>query len=452
MLHAHFTAAMDAYALPQRRKAVLLAVSGGGDSMGLVALALNWRAGLPNPPPITALVVDHGLRQDSDNEAAAVVATLKSHGVAAEVAHVAAKRPTAGVSAGVSVWARQQRYALLRDAAMRQNAVIITAHHQDDQLETIEMRLGRGSGLRGLRGMAAEASHLGVALLRPCLGLTRDELANVARDAGLPITHDPSNHDTRFLRPKLRRDRILRNQAGVRDAQILRLGDLASRLMARVDAVLWQSAWVEINRFGFAHLSSQALGHRGFALMAGQVLARMHAKPYPPNDDALARLAERLRGGHDATLGGCEWRLGGRLGDKNILICREAEALPMLLENGKGVFDGRWRINYGGAVVVEPIGARRFAEIKRILGDHAGFTGIPARAFYSMPVLRAPEGKIFTDKSRLILDDGTLFPHLIRTSTTKAGDAAARWHTDDRIASFIGFCTERLALSESDGT
>ena len=447
-LHAHFTAAMDAYALPKRRKAVLLAVSGGGDSMGLVALALNWRDGLPNPPPITALVVDHGLRQDSDSEAAAVAATLKSHGVAAEVVRVASKRP----AAGVSVWARQQRYALLRDAAMRQNAVIITAHHQDDQLETIEMRLGRGSGLRGLRGMAAEASHLGVALLRPCLGLTRDELANVARDAGLPIVHDPSNHDTRFLRPKLRRDRILRNQAGVRDAQILRLGDLASRLMARVDAVLWQSAWVEINRFGCAHLSSQALGHQGFALMAGQVLARMHAKPYPPNDDALARLAERLQGGHDATLGGCEWRLGGRLKDKNILICREAEALPMLLASGQGVFDGRWRINYGGAVVVEPIGAERFAALKRILGDHAGFTGIPARAFYSMPVLRAPKGKIFTDKSRLILDDGTIFPHLIRTSTTKAGDAAVRWRTDDRIASFIGFCTERLALSESDGT
>ena len=244
-LHAHFTAAMDAYALPKRRKAVLLAVSGGGDSMGLVALALNWRAGLPNPPPITALVVDHGLRQDSDNEAAEVVAILQARGVAAEAVRVASKRPTAGVS----VWARQQRYALLRDAAMRQNAVIITAHHQDDQLETIEMRLGRGSGLRGLRGMAAEANHLGVALLRPCLGLTRDELANVARDAGLPITHDPSNYDTRFLRPKLRRDRILRNQAGVRDAQILRLGDLATRLMARVDAVLWQSAWVEINRF-----------------------------------------------------------------------------------------------------------------------------------------------------------------------------------------------------------
>ena len=435
MLHAHFTAAMDAYALPKRRKAVLLAVSGGGDSMGLVALALNWRAGLPNPPPITALVVDHGLRQDSDSEAAEVVAILQARGVAAEAVRVASKRPAAGVSAGVStgvsVWARQQRYALLRDAAMRQNAVIITAHHQDDQLETIEMRLGRGSGLRGLRGMAAEASHLGVALLRPCLGLTRDELANVARDAGLPITHDPSNHDTRFLRPKLRRDRILRNQAGVRDAQILRLGDLASRLLARVDAVLWQSAWVEINRFGCAHLSSQALGHQGFALMAGQVLARMQAKPYPPNDDALARLAKRLQEGHDATLGGCEWRLGGRLDDKNILICREAEALPMLLENGKGVFDGRWRINYGGAVVVEPIGARRFAEIKRILGDHAGFTGIPARAFYSMPVLRAPKGKIFTDKSRLILDDGTLFPHFRR------GDAS-NWRVDDQIASFIG--------------
>ena len=435
MLHAHFTAALDAYALPQRRKAVLLAVSGGGDSMGLVVLALNWRAGLPNPPPITALVVDHGLRQDSDNEAAEVVAILQARGVAAEAVRVASKRPAAGVSAGVStgvsVWARQQRYALLRDAAMRQNAVIITAHHQDDQLETIEMRLGRGFGLAGVARYGGETHHLGVALLRPCLGLTRDELSRVARDAGLPIVNDPSNYDTRFLRPKLRRDRILRNQAGVRDAQILRLGDLASRLMARVDAVLWQSAWVEINRFGFAHLSSQALGHRGFALMAGQVLARMQAKPYPPNDDALARLAERLQGGHDATLGGCEWRLGGRLKDKNILICREAEAMPMLLASGKGVFDGRWRINYGGAVVVEPIGARRFAEIKRILGDHAGFTGIPARAFYTMPVLRAPKGKIFADKSRLILDDGTLFPHFRR------GDAS-NWRVDDQIASFIG--------------
>ena len=427
---------MDAYALPKREKALLLAISGGGDSMGLLALALGWRDAVRArggiPPPMTALVVDHSLRQGSDNEATEVAATLKAHGVAAEVARVVAKRPAAGVSA----WARQQRYALLRAEAMRQNAVIITAHHQDDQLETIEMRLCRASGLRGLRGMAGEAQHLGVALLRPCLGLTRAELANVARDADLPIVADPSNRDTRFLRPRLRRDRILRNKAGVCDAQILRLGALATRLMARVDAAIWQSPWISINRFGFAQLSRRALTHQGFTLIAGQVLARMHAKPYPPNNAALARLAGRLCGGHDATLGGCEWRLG----DKNILICREAEAMPkaVLLES-EGMFDGRWRIHYEGQVVVEPMGAERFAAVKRILGDHADFSEIPARAFYAMPVLRAPKGKIFAEKSRLILDDGTLFPHFIRTSTTKAGSSAVRWCADDQIASFIGF-------------
>ena len=231
----------------------------------------------------------------------------------------------------------------------------------------------------------------------------------------MPIVDDPSNHDTRFLRPKLRRDRILRNQAGVRDAQILRLGDLASRLMARVDAVLWQSAWVEINRFGCAHLSSQALGHQGFALMAGQVLARMHAKPYPPNDDALARFAERLRGGHDATLGGCEWRLGGRLKDKNILICREAEATPMLLASGQGVFDGRlahqlWGVRWW----LSPLAHGVLLKLSAFLAIMRVLRGFPRAHSIACRCYAPPKARFFTDKSRLILDDGTLFPHFRR--------------------------------------
>ncbi len=102
--------------------------------------------------------------------------------------------------------AREARYDLLTAEARRVGAgVIVTAHHLDDQAETVLFRLMRGSGLAGLAGMAARTRRGEVEIARPLLGLGKAELVAFCEARGLAYVSDPSNENPRFARPRLRR-------------------------------------------------------------------------------------------------------------------------------------------------------------------------------------------------------------------------------------------------------
>ena len=108
----------------------------------------------------------------------------------------------------VQAQARAARYAALAGwAAAEGLAALATAHHADDQAETLLLRLNRGSGVAGLAGVRARGQVPGtqLPLLRPLLGYRRAELAAVVRAAGLEPADDPSNHDDRFDRARLRK-------------------------------------------------------------------------------------------------------------------------------------------------------------------------------------------------------------------------------------------------------
>jgi tRNA(Ile)-lysidine synthetase-like protein len=456
----HFTKMMMAAGLPCHRlsapssssdpqlastvlpPAILLAVSGGPDSMGLAALLLAWQSRQSHPRhDLFGVVVDHGLRQGSDEEADWVADTLTQHGLPTYVVRVTAAKP----AAGLADWARQQRYDLLRQEALSRQAIILTAHHQDDQLETIEMRLSRGSGLRGLAGMALQTCYLGVGLIRPCLDFSKKALAEIAAQAGLPFIHDPTNSDERFERPRIRKNRPWRSDAGIKDRQLLRLSTLSSRLITQLDHLLMTAAppWVEVMIEGFVKMPRQALWHRGFPHMVRKTLRHMMAKPYPPSDEAMSELATRLRLGKDATLGGCEWRLDARWPD-DIIICRETGDMAGVaeFEQGKGVFDGRWLINYPTSVRVEPLGARRFAALKRAYPDDLSLSQAMPRAFWSMPVLIGIKNKNLQDHGRLLLDDDALVPHVLNRDNLANMEAhpnmACQRLPHGSLASFIG--------------
>ena len=100
----------------------------------------------------------------------------------------------------------EARYALLIAHAKEIGAeALVTAHHLDDQAETVLMRLARGSGVAGLAGIPAESEREGVKILRPLLNVTKAELIAVCEDAGLAYVGDPSNQNDRFFRPRLRK-------------------------------------------------------------------------------------------------------------------------------------------------------------------------------------------------------------------------------------------------------
>jgi tRNA(Ile)-lysidine synthase len=102
--------------------------------------------------------------------------------------------------------ARALRYRLLAGWAGRRGLALATAHHLDDQAETLLMRLARGAGVRGLAGMrAASRTGKSVALVRPLLGWSRAELEAVCAAAGVAPLRDPSNEDEQFERVRVRR-------------------------------------------------------------------------------------------------------------------------------------------------------------------------------------------------------------------------------------------------------
>ena len=170
---------------------MLVALSGGPDSTALLLLA---RAALGTQ--CTAATVDHGLRPEARREAEQAAALCRDLGVA----HAILRGP-AGPSTNLQAMARDMRYRLLEDQADSGAARwIATAHHADDQLETIVMRLNRASGVGGLAGVRAINGRR----VRPLLGWRRAELAALVHAAGIVAVDDPSNADERFDRVRLR--------------------------------------------------------------------------------------------------------------------------------------------------------------------------------------------------------------------------------------------------------
>lgn len=175
----------------------LLAVSGGPDSMAMLALATEAFAGA-----LTVATVDHGLRAGSADEAAMVAERCAAMGVP----HATLKPDAPITGASLQAQARTARYALLAAHARQVGAACIaTAHHADDQAETFLMRAARGSGLAGLAGVRARTVIEGMTIVRPLLDWRRAELRAIVRRAELPFVDDPSNHDDRYDRTRFRR-------------------------------------------------------------------------------------------------------------------------------------------------------------------------------------------------------------------------------------------------------
>jgi tRNA(Ile)-lysidine synthase len=174
-----------------------LAVSGGPDSLALLVLAEKVL-----PGRFEVATVNHGLRPEAAAECDLVARACAERGVACEILSVT-------VNAGnVQSAAREARYfALAAWAETRGLSAVATAHHADDQAETLLMRLNRSSGLAGLAGVREESSvpTFDTPLIRPLLRFRRSELAMVAEEAGLVAVQDPSNLDDRFDRARIRK-------------------------------------------------------------------------------------------------------------------------------------------------------------------------------------------------------------------------------------------------------
>nr|WP_144904625.1 tRNA lysidine(34) synthetase TilS [Novosphingobium taihuense] len=175
-----------------------LAVSGGPDSLAMLLLFHEVA-----PRDFCVATVDHGLRPESASEAAMVARLCAERGIPHDTIPIALAKGSA-----VQERARAGRYRAMADW-MRELGLtaLVTAHHADDQAETMVMRLNRGAGLRGLAAMRSVSAVPGapdLPLLRPLLGWRRTELAGIVEVAGIAPALDPSNHDASYERVRVR--------------------------------------------------------------------------------------------------------------------------------------------------------------------------------------------------------------------------------------------------------
>ena len=270
-----------------------LAVSGGPDSLALLLLAAATR-----PGALEAATVDHGLRVESAGEAEMVAALCARLGVPHETLAVT-------VAAGnLQGEAREARYTALGAWAQSRGIhALATAHHADDQAETVLMRLNRASGLHGLAGIRPVAPEplTGLMLLRPVLDWRRSELAEIVARAGIDPVADPSTTDRRFDRARIRE--ALASAEWIDPAAVARS---ASHLAQAEEALNWavgiewsanvveQDATIAYRPVDAPRAIRLQILERAISLMGGSDV----------RGGALARLADELSPGGKATLGG----------------------------------------------------------------------------------------------------------------------------------------------------
>lgn len=210
--------------LPPPGARVLCAVSGGADSMCLLALLRELGCF-----SLAAAHFEHGIRgEESLRDCAFVEEYCRENGVVCYTEHADVPRYAAANGLGLEEAAREQRYAFLeRTAAERGYDWIATAHNLGDNAETVLLHLARGAGLAGLCGIPPRRGRI----LRPLLGLSRAEIEQVLRESGTPHVEDSSNGETRYSRNRIRAEVLpaLRELNPSFEEAVARMGKLLRR-------------------------------------------------------------------------------------------------------------------------------------------------------------------------------------------------------------------------------
>lgn len=393
---AEYVSALSRLGAPRR---LVLAVSGGPDSMALLRLAA--REAERGERRILAATVDHGLRAASRREAEAVGRWCAEVGVQHRILAWTGDKPAAGLQAA----ARAARYRLLADLAEQEGfEAILTGHTADDQAETVFMRLARGAGPFGLAGMQAAgriAAGPGepVALLRPLLDFSRARIFATLSSFTQDFITDPSNDDPGFERVRTRALLAALAEQDILTADALRrtaarMKDASARLEAMENAA-FAAAGGAFSADGWASMAAvEAAPPR----LVARLIRAISGGDYQPDEAAAEGAFLAAREGRAASLGGTILRKSG----ERIFVYREPAALlgragvaaiaPARIEAGaRLLWDGRFILanQSKSPVDVVPLGMESPGEggWEWSRGDSA-----PPEAVFSVPAVVGPGG------------------------------------------------------------
>ena len=290
------------FAQKYSKSRLAIAVSGGVDSVCLLCWAVH--CGLN----VTALHVNHGLRDMADVETQYVVDLCAKLNVPCYVFYWTDDKPTAGLEAA----ARDARYKFMTDWCVQNEIdVLMVAHQADDQIETFLMNLSRGSGVSGLSAMQPETYRDGVKIVRPLLGIFRSELIKYCDDNGVQYFSDEMNEDEHYTRVKIRKNRhLLSEKLGISDARILlaienlsRARDaLDSNIDSLVHSVLYDNYALFSDSFLFDLPPDISLK------FIGVLIQTIGGDDYQPRLNSLVFALSKLKSDCKFTLGHCTLR------------------------------------------------------------------------------------------------------------------------------------------------
>jgi tRNA(Ile)-lysidine synthase len=413
LLLNEFQSQLDMLQLPPGR--ALVAVSGGPDSVALLDLLNRTRD--RHRLELVVAHFDHGIHPDSRRVAEAVAAFARSLELPHEAGHAAL-----GARAGETS-ARAARYGWLEATRVRLGAaVVFTAHHAEDQAETVLMRTLAGSGPAGLAGMSAHAGNI----VRPLLRFRREAVLGYVRARELPVWHDPANQDPRHLRSWLRCDVLpaLRARLPDVDGALLSIARHAARDRAAWDAALDLLPGLDFRREhdGFSVAAAVPSGYdsRLGATVLSAAARRVGCRLGPARAGRLLRLTARGMSGAMVELGE-GW--AGEIVFGRLLVARLARrtaAEPWILDGSRDERAwGRWlfrwspeappptqeRVAFTVWLSPAPLAVRRWTAGERL--RPLGGTGrrllvrcfqdarVPRSRRADWPVLAGPEGIVW---------------------------------------------------------
>lgn len=377
---------------------VVLAVSGGSDSMALLVLIARWaKSGrAPEDLSIDVATVDHGLRAESAREADWVAERARALGFRHTTLVWSGKKP----SSAIQEEARAARYALLtaHGQSGATPAAIVTAHTADDQAETLMMRLGRGSGLDGLSAIAPARPLMAdgsVVLVRPLLGLSKAGLRGLLTRAGGTWIEDPSNESEDFERVRLRAAAEHLDALGLSNTKLALSARRLFRARQALDALTEEklAGLVDLHDGIYASLDRAAWAAEPAELRVRTLVRLLDAfggLARPAQLSQVEALEASLIAGRPLaqTLGGCMVSQGWT----TLRLYREPgrqEIADATLEPGREIqWDRRFRVRYaeaeGEPVQVRPLGLAAYATLRDTI---AASDRPPARAAATLPAI-----------------------------------------------------------------
>jgi tRNA(Ile)-lysidine synthase len=321
-------------------------------------------------------------------------------------------------STGIQEWARHQRFAVLTKQARQQQAVLLLAHHQADQAETVLMRLARGSGIAGLAAMRALTQRDAVPVARPVLNWSADQLRDVLALLGCDYEDDPSNRNYDFERVRVRRLLLQGAAYGfptITAAQ--RLGQTMAALSDHFMAAstpIWEAA-IDLFPSGHAVIDVSRLHQLPDSMWqhhARRLIQQVGGHRYGVSARALDRLRVRLLAAQNSTLGGCQFVRSMQPGETaRFYVVRELGRVPRECEVAAGddvIFAGCWRVRTALAGQLLNVGTA--PQLKRTTT-----AAPPPDAIAALPyIVRRAIPVLYT------LDGGLIYPQLERVKPSVA--------------------------------